>query len=172
MNFFKDKTLSIYLLIWVFIACIQSYFMDLSGEEAYYFLFAENLDWSYMDHPPAVAFFTKIGYLLFKNNLGARLMMIVLNTLTLFLVYKTLEQKKHKVDTWLFIYITASLIAVHAGSFLIKTDVPLIFFEALFFWGYKKYLEKDNVTNVLILIISSAGMLLSKYHGILILFFV
>jgi len=166
----KNKALYLYLAIWFVIGLIQSYFMDLSGEEAYYYLFSERLDWGYMDHPPAVAFFTKIGYTLFQNNLGARLMMTVLNTLTLLLVYKTVETEKK--DPWLFIYISASLIAVHAGSFLIKTDGPLIFFEALFFWAYKKYLEKENTFTISILIVSIAGMLLSKYHGVLIVFFV
>lgn len=166
----QDQVLFIFLSVWLLLGMIQTYFMDLSGEEAYYFLFSQNLDWGYMDHPPMVAFVTKIGYFLANNNLGARLMMTVLSTLTLLFVYRTYD--KNKIDIWLFIYIAISLIGVHAGSFLIKTDVPLIFFEALFFWGYKKYLEKDNTLAIVILTVSIAGMLLSKYHGILIVFFV
>ena len=40
---------------------IIAYFLAPGFDEAYYFLYAEHLDWSYFDHPLAVAFSTGIG---------------------------------------------------------------------------------------------------------------
>jgi hypothetical protein len=57
-----------------------------------------------------------------------------------------------------------------AGSFLIKTDVPLLFFTTVFFYYYREYLKGRVRVGVIALSIAIAGMLLSKYHGILVVF--
>lgn len=163
----KEFILLGFLLLWALGSWMQSYFMDMAGEEAYYWLFSQNPDWGYLDHPPMVAWMTAIGYAIFQDNLGARFMMVVLSTATLYLVYRTLDRK----DPWLFIYCSVGLLAVHAGSFYVKTDVPLIFGEALFFFAYKKYLDRAQAWNMALLSFSIAFMFLSKYHGFLILLF-
>lgn len=162
-----ELVLLIFINLWLLGGWIQSYFMDMAGEEAYYWMFSQNLDWGYLDHPPMVAWMTAIGYAIFPDNLGARLMMVVLNTATLFLVYKTLDRR----NVWLFLACTVGLLAVHAGAFYVKTDVPLIFGEALFFFTYKRFLEKSRPWNIALLSFSIAFMFLSKYHGFLIVLF-
>ena len=94
--------------------------------------------------------------------------MVLLSTGTLYLLYRILEPKNPR----LLITMALGLIAFHAGSFLVKTDVPLIFFEALFLLAYKQYLQNENWKNVLLLGFSIAMMFLSKYHGALVVLFV
>lgn len=54
-----------------------AYFLPAGFDEAYYFLYTQHLDWSYFDHPPAVAWTTGIGIWLtgavtpFTMRLGA-----------------------------------------------------------------------------------------------------
>jgi len=163
----QELVLLLFLNIWLLGGWIQSYFMDLAGEEAYYWMFSQNLDWGYLDHPPMVAWLTAIGYAIFPDNLGARFMMVVLNTLTLYLVYLTIDRR----HVWLYISCVVGLLAVHAGSFYIKTDVPLIFGEALFFFTYKHFLDRARPWNIALLALSIAFMFLSKYHGVLIVLF-
>ena len=57
----------VFLSLWTLVALLQSYFMDLSGEEAYYVLFARSIDLGYLDHPPMVAFATFLGELVLLN---------------------------------------------------------------------------------------------------------
>ena len=164
----QDRLFYLFMFFWTLAACLQSAFMELSGEEAYYWMFAQHLEWGFLDHPPLVAFFTQLGYFWLPNNLGARLFMVFLSTGTLYLLYRTLEPKNARLT----ITIALGLIAFHAGSFLIKTDVPLIFFEALFLFTYKKYLQRDGWREILLLGFSIAMMFLSKYHGALVVILV
>ena len=164
----QDRLFYTFLLLWSLAGFLQSAFMELSGEEAYYWMFAQNLQWGFLDHPPLVAFFTQLGYFWLPNNLGARLFMVLLSTGTLYILYRILEPKNPR----LLITMALGLIAFHAGSFLIKTDVPLIFFEALFLLAYKHYLQSENWKNALLLGFSIAMMFLSKYHGALVVLLV
>ncbi len=152
---------------WLLFALIQSALMPLSGEEAYYWLFSKALDWGYLDHPPAVAFFGRLGYELLENELGVRLFSSLLSVSTLWLIYDLIGRKGLRN----FVFLAGGLLAVHAGSFLVKTDVPLLFFEVLFFWFYKRFLDRNNIWNSLGIAFAIAGMFLSKYHGILVVLF-
>ena len=170
MNFvIKERpgTLIVFLLLWFLAGAVQGAFMPLSGEEAYYWLFSQHLQWGYLDHPPAVAFFAYLGSLFDSTEFGARLFSSLLSTATLALLYDLLGRKHLR----LFIFMTVGLLAVHAGSFLVKTDVPLLFFEVLFFWFYKRYVAHEKWVNILGVSLAVVGMLLSKYHGVLIVFF-
>jgi hypothetical protein len=161
------NTLYVFLVLWFLIGAIQGASMPLSGEEAYYWLFSRNLQWGYLDHPPAVAFFTYLGSFIGAGEFGPRIFFSLLSTATIWFLYDLCGKKNIR----LFLFMVVGLLAVHAGSFLIKTDVPLLFFEVLFFWFYKRYLQRERWQEVLGVSIAIAGMLLSKYHGVLIVFF-
>jgi hypothetical protein len=51
-------------------------------------------------------------------------------------------------------------------------DAPLLFFTALFLFGYKKFLDDQRWTVVLLLSISMAGLVYSKYQAVLVIGFV
>ena len=88
----------VFLSLWTLAALLQSYFMDLSGEEAYYVLFARSIDLGYLDHPPMVAFATYLGELLFQNELGARLLFILMSSCSLYLMYDLVDRKNLKCE--------------------------------------------------------------------------
>ena len=56
-------------------------------------------------------------------------------------------------------------------GFLALPDSPLLLFTVLFFVVYKKFLSKESLINSLLLGLTIAAMLYSKYHGILIILF-
>ena len=119
---------------------VQAIFTNLDGEEAYYAMFAKNLAWGYFDHPPALAFFVRLGMLIFPGDLGPRFMMVVLSTATVWLGSRLLAGKQ----ITLYIAVFAGLVLTQAGSFIVKTDVPLLFFATLFFYLFRLYLNSSN----------------------------
>ncbi len=163
----NERRLWMFLAIWFVAGVVQAIFTNLDGEESYYALFAKHLAWGYFDHPPAVAFFARLGMMLFSGDLGPRFMMVVLSTATLWIGSRLVEDKQIP----LFIATVLGLVLIQAGSFLVKTDVPLLFFATLFFYFYREYLRGRERVGIAILPIAIAGMLLSKYHGLLIVGF-
>src|SRR5688572_84165 len=57
------------------------------------------------------------------------------------------------------------------AGFIAVPDTPLLFFTALFFLCYKRFLENQNWVNTLLLGIVMALLLYSKYHAVLIIIF-
>jgi len=150
---------------WLILSLAQAYFTELFHDEAYYWLYSNNLAWGYFDHPPAIAFFIKAGYLIFQNELGVRLFIIFLNTGTIFLIEKIIRPK----DLTLFYAIIASVVLIHYGSVLAVPDIPLLFFTASFLYLYKLYTTKQSWQLMVLLGLNAGFLLLSKYHGILVI---
>nr|WP_228024773.1 glycosyltransferase family 39 protein [cf. Phormidesmis sp. LEGE 11477] len=169
---------------------IIAYFLPVGFDEAYYFLYTQNLAWSYFDHPPAVAVTTGLGIWLtgIATPLTMRLCALVLFTASLWLLYAT--------GKWLFGPRTgliscaiASLVPLFVLSFgvLAAPDNALIFF-----WSLALYLcarefypqgcslsdsQGDSQRNAysysptaqIVLIAIAIGLAcLSKYHGFII----
>jgi hypothetical protein len=153
---------------WTILALIQSRYTVLLDDEAYYWVYSKFLSWGYFDHPPMVAVLIKIGYALFHNELGVRLLFVLLNVLTLVLIETIIDKK----NIFLFYVIVLSLAVLQVSGFSAVPDTPLIFFTALFFWCYKRFVKDASLQNSFILGLVTAGLLYSKYHAVLIIFFV
>lgn len=160
----KDKKILCgFILLWTIINLVQAGFTELAHDEAYYWTWSLFPDWGFIEHPPLVAFFIKMGSALFGGELGVRLITILSSSLVLYLVYTQLVKR----DIWLYIGIVSSMFLLHIGSFLTAPDSPLFLFTALFFIVFLKYLERDDWKLALILMVLVAAMMYSKYHAIL-----
>jgi hypothetical protein len=166
-------TFLILLLIWFIINLVQAIFTDVTSDEAYYALFGMHLDWGFFDHPPAIALMTKLSSVFFTGNLGIRFMSGLLQLATICLIWKTAglrEPDSRRVI--LFFIIAFSISLFSAYGFIATPDAPLLFFAALFFLAYKKFLEEFSWTSVLLLSVSMAGMVYSKYQAVLVIGFI
>ena len=159
---------------------VIAYFLPVGFDEAYYFLYTQNLEWSYFDHPPAVAITTSLGLWItgaitpFTLRLGA----LGLFTASLWLLYAT--------GKWLFgaqagliSCAIASLTPLFVLSFGILTapDNALIFFWslALYFCAREFFPQGNYPTSqpfrycpsarILLIAIAIGLACLSKYHG-------
>lgn len=157
----------LFLSGWFILNLIQAGTTELIHDEAYYWFFSEDLSLGYFDHPPFIALLIKCGYFFIKNELGVRLFSVVLGTLSIFILEKIIRPD----NKFLFFGIVFSISMFHAGSLVAAPDMPLIFFTATFLFLYQKYLEKDNYILASLLGLNLALLLYSKYHGILIPFF-
>lgn len=154
--------------LWVVLGLLQSYNTELLADEAYYWKYSQDLSWGYFDHPPVVAVMIKIGYSIFQNELGVRLLFFLSSAVFIYLLQLLIQPKK-----LLHFYLSiASVAVVHFLGFLALPDMPLLLFTAAFLYLYKKYLHHDSWATAILIGITATLLLLSKYHGILIIGFV
>lgn len=161
------------LLALVFIVnMIQAGQTNLLYDEAYYWYFARNLDWGYFDHPPMVAAWIAFGQLLFEKALGIRFLAALSYIGTVFLIWKMIDHPDKQKHLKLFFLIVFGLAMFNIYGFFMVPDTPLIFFAALFLYAYKDFLKDENWSATLLMGFSMAGLMYSKYHGLLLIVFI
>ncbi|MBC7746027.1 MAG: glycosyltransferase family 39 protein [Flavobacterium sp.] len=163
------QVLSFFLIFWTALNLLQAGFTGIHPDEAYYWLYSKFLDWGYFDHPPMVAVFIKAGDLISHSTLGLRLLTVLSSTLSAYLLWLIL--KKYHDNVKLFILLFSSILIFHVYGFITTPDSPLLLFVVLFFYVYQRYVQEDKTKWVVLLSLIIAGMLYSKYHGILIVVF-
>lgn len=166
-SFLKKTHRYLFFGAWLLINLIQACTTELFDDEAYYWVYSQYLAWGYFDHPPMIAVLIKAGYEIFQSELGLRLFVVLLNTATIYLISKLIEGRNDK----LFYAISLSVAVGHIGGIIAVPDVPLLFFVALFFLAYKRFIQNTNFVNSVLLALSIALMVYTKYHGFLVVLF-
>ncbi len=161
----------VFLLIFLIINLLQSNYTDLFEDEAYYWVWSKNLAFGYFDHPPLVALWIKIGTFFFNDELGLRFFSTISFSLMLVIIWLTIDHKEKWKYVWLYFLLISSVALLQVFSFVTTPDTPLFLFAAVFLYAYKQFLKDNNWFNTLILGFAMAGLLYSKYHGILIILF-
>ncbi len=123
------------------------------------------MDWGYFHQPPMIAVFIKIGYALFQNELGVRLMTIIASSMGILMLFNLSERKSPTT----FILIFLGFILTHAGVFMAVPDSPLIFFTLVFLVLLRDYLKEDTLLTAVGLGIIAAALMYSKYHAIILI---
>ena len=164
----------IFLILWAVLSLLQARFTPINSDEAYYWMYSRYLAWGYFDHPPMIALMIKIGYFFFKNELGVRLMGILLQLVSFYLIWCMIdsELRKKKENVFLLILIICSLPVFNIFGFIATPDSPLLFFTALFLFVYRKFEQNNTWKYTIILGIVMAVIMYSKYHGALLIIFV
>lgn len=156
-----------FYLLWLLLGLLQAYHTELLADEAYYWKYAQDLQWGYFDHPPVVAAMIKPGYALLQNELGVRLLFVISSGLFIYLLELLVKPQKQL----LFYLSVLSIGAFHMIGFLALPDMPLLLFSTSFLLVYKKYLNSNSWVAAILLAINIALLLLSKYYGILLIAF-
>ena len=177
MNYYKanKKELFIFLLVcWFLVNLLQAIYTEINPDEAYYFLYGKYLAWGYFDHPPVVGLMVHISSWFFNGNLGVRFMTVLLQIPTLILIWLQLDNKKigDNRSVLLYFIISASLVMFIIYGFTTTPDSPLLFFTALFFYAYKKFLLNGDLGFTILISIAMAGLVYSKYQGALVIAFI
>jgi hypothetical protein len=167
-QFIQKNNRLVFYGMWLLLGLMQAGLTELQDDEAYYWVYSRFPDWGYFDHPPMTAILIKMGYAIFPDELGVRLFPLLLNIFSLVLIEKLIDQK----NQFLFYAIALSMAVIQLTGFVAVPDIPLIFFTALFFFCYKRFLADYSFLNSLLLGLSVALLCYSKYHAVLIVFFV
>jgi len=167
-----SKTFFIFLGILLLLNLLQAYFTPLIYDETYYWYYSQNMAWGYFDHPPMVALLAKVSGIFFTGELGVRFVGCLLWAGTLVVLWSLIEHEKKEKFVPLYFLLAFSMVLFNAYGFFTLPDTPLLFFIALFFWLYKRFLKKNSVGIALLLGLSMAALLYSKYHAVLVILFV
>ncbi|GIW86184.1 MAG: glycoside hydrolase [Isosphaeraceae bacterium] len=150
---------------------------DLGHDEAYHLLYTRRPDWSYVDHPPAVAVLAQLGRWLFEpwlgGRLGPRLPFVLLFAVSTLLMAR-LAARVYDARAGLaaaFCLNAAGYFGLAASSFILP-DGPLLFFWLLALDAYLTAVGSDaardgRLAPWVALGLAIGGALLSKYHGLL-----
>ena len=165
------KTLFLLLLLgWFCVNMLQAIFTEIIDDESYYAFWGNHLAWGYYDHPPLVSVMTYISTLLFNGNLSVRFLTVLAQIITLCIIWMLCEEKVPTAKKILLFFIfPASMVMFSVYGFITTPDVPLLLFTALFLLIYQRFLKEESWENTLLLGVSMAGMMYSKYHAVLII---
>jgi hypothetical protein len=165
----SNRPIWYFIICWTILNALQAYTLELHADEAYYWMFAQNLDWGYFYHPPMVALFIKIGDTLLPNELGLRMLTILSNSVAIYLLWLIL--KRYQVSAKWFILLVSGILVFHVYGFTSTPDAPLFFFAVLFYYCYQIYIERDSWIIAFVIGLVVACLLYSKYHGVLLVGF-
>lgn len=117
--------------------------VGLTHDEAYYWLWAQNLALSYFDHPPMVAYFIKGSTLLLGDTpLGIRIFSILLGAVSSLVMYKiSLKMGFSRNLAFLSALLMQATLFIGVGSLIISPDTPLLLFWMLGFY----YVLKSDI---------------------------
>jgi len=148
---------------------LQAGFTGLLKDEAYYAYFAKDMQWGYFDHPPLVALLAIPSNFDGLGILGVRFLSVLSVSFSYWLLYQTLSREaKERVSNGLFSLLLLGLPLVNLYGFLTLPDTGTLLFTSLFLYAYKQFLSGSKYA-VLILGLAMAGLMYSKYTGVLII---
>ncbi len=175
----KSNDSALKTLIWFLIALgalnlLQAFQTPINPDEAYYWMYSKYLAWGYFDHPPMIAIMIRLGDMLFHNELGVRFLVVVSQIGTLWIIWELIneDQQLTKSSLYIFMMLVAILPVFNIYGFIATPDAPLLFFTAVFLLLYNRFLKQENWKNTLLLGVSMACLVYSKYHGALLIIIV
>lgn len=163
-----QKKWNMYILSYFALALIIAPIHILSLDTYYYWDWSRHLALSYFDGAPMVAYFLKIGTLLFGNTLLAiSAVGIVTTAITSVILYKTgrlfLEKEASYIAVLLWLF--SPLVTLDLLN-QITLNTPLTLFWAFTLYFIVRYITLQSSTDLYYIGISIGLMMLSKYSGV------
>jgi hypothetical protein len=148
---------------WFVLNLLQGIFTELFHDEAYYWVFSQNLSLVYFDQMPAVAYWIKAGSSILPGEIGVRFFTVLFCAPMLYGIYKLSGVSNHR---W-FIALTFSLLIVHFGAFLTAPDSVLGATVVVFLFAYRNWVRNLDLKSAIVLAFAAALVCYSKYQGVL-----
>jgi hypothetical protein len=168
-----EKLFFLLLAAWFFVNLLQSVFTEITNDEAYYALWGQHPAFGYFDHPPMIAWLTGFSDLLFDGNLSVRFATVLLQLIALPMLWSLSGNRfGDTAAVWRFFAVSASVVMFSAYGFITTPDVPLLFFSIVFFLVYREFLNRRNWLNTILLALTMAALIYSKYQSGLLLLLV
>jgi len=138
-----NRLVTIWLLA-LAVKLVLAALVPLSADEAYYWFWSRHLQWSYLDHPPFVAWLFFLGEPFYEIGHAARWPAVILGHLTFLVWLKILEPilDDRQRLWWLCLALVSPFIGV--GSLIVTPDIPLLFFWALSLLALLRATETGN----------------------------
>ncbi len=138
--------------------------LELHFDEAYYWYWSKNLQASYYDHPPAVAWFIRAGTALFGDTeLGVRVFGQVSMIAATCLVFDAARRLFSSQAALIAAAGTQATLLFGAGSIVMTPDTPLVLFATIGLWALIRFTLSGNGRWWLVVGAAGGAALLSKY---------
>lgn len=169
---FEDMSKRVYVFCGMILILnmIQAFFTPLADDEAYYWVWSQHLQIGYFDHPPAVAWLIHASDFLFDGEIGVRFFTVIFSALSAFLFWKIVEPRGRYQENLAMVLYLGSLM-IQLFGFVTTPDAPLLFFTFLYLYALKCFMARSTIFYTLLLAVSLAGLMYSKFHGILVIGF-
>lgn len=151
------------LLVKLFLAAV----IPLAADENYYWVWSQNLQLSYFDHPAFIAWLLKLGEPLSIFGSAVRWPGVILGHLTVLVWIQTLKAwcDEERVFIWVLLALFSPLVGF--GSLVMTPDLPVMFFWSLAFFFFQQHLKSPSLRNSLGLGLSLGLGFCAKYHIVL-----
>jgi 4-amino-4-deoxy-L-arabinose transferase-like glycosyltransferase len=154
-------------LISLLIKIILGTWLPFSADEAYYWVWGHQPQWSYFDHPAMVGWLFWLGSHLDFGGQSSRWPAILLAHLALLVWYQILKPylSEQKLIYWLMFVLLSPLWGW--GSIVITPDAPLMFFWSLAIWFFLRALNSRSLSDYFLLGAALGLGFCTKYHIVL-----
>lgn len=178
----SNKQIYIFFLATLIAKLVLSFFVPILPDEAYYWVWAKNLSWSYFDHPPMIAWLLAISNFLNLTGSFVRWPGIILAHGMFYIWYKIYLQHKQEASTNLRIglpmneikdrlYLFLLIFFLHPfigfGLIVLTPDLVYLFFSSLAIYYYLKIQKNTKNYDVVKLGLFLGLAFTSKYHAVL-----
>jgi hypothetical protein len=160
-----SKAFKFTLLATLAIKLLLAWLLPLSGDEAYFVIWARHPDFGYYDHPPMVGWFLHLMLYLGSTEVVLRLPSILTSILIgfgIFRLLKPLDENKAALIAMLFLLSPINILNV-----LVTTDTPLILFAFLSMAALYKALQRNQPGWYALSGVFFGLAFLSKYFAVL-----
>lgn len=166
---FKKTVIVLYVLFMITSAFFSIPAHDLHPDEAHYWVWAQNLDWSYYDNAPMVAYVVRIFTAIFgKNQIAMRLPAWLGYCFIIGLAYFFGKRVFGNQRTGIIAAILVAAIPIYQGAMLITSDVTNVLFSALTIVFAYFAIEENRKLSWLWAGIFFGLAIVSKYQAVLI----
>ena len=160
---------SAYILIFALaiLATIYNGVLPLHGDEAYYWMWSHDLQLSYYDHPPMIAYLIYFTNFISQAEWGVRLVSVFAITVSLIYVFKLTTLISDEKTALNAVIIFSSVLLTHAGYIFATPDAPLILFWTLSLYYSYKAIFYGSLKDYILTGLFVGAMMISKYSAIM-----
>ncbi len=162
------KVLVLFILV-VFIQLMFNQNLQLHYDEAYYWVWSKNLQLSYYDHPPMIAYLIHLTTLASDKEFFIRLTGIICSSLTIIMMYLTARRLFNQKTADITVILALAWPLLEGNFFITTIDCPLLLFWSIAVYFLARGLVNQERTYLYLAGIAIGLDLLSKYTAILIL---
>lgn len=157
------------VVVFTALRLITAAMLDLRSDEAYYWTWTQQSPLSFLDQPPMVAWFERLGQLLFGNTpLGARFAQILALPLIELLLTDIARRRTGQWNAALFVVLAMECTLNYAlFSIVVEPSTPLLLFTSLLLWSLVRLDETMDRRWWLLVGVAGGLALLSKYIVVL-----
>ncbi len=159
------------LLAFMVLKLALVWFVPLTGDEAYFIVWGQDLSLGYYDHPPAVGWLLYLLSGIADNIVVYRSFAFFAAIAISYLLYQTLRLHPNVEQITAFYVAMAFLVSPISLMFVVTAnDTVLVFFSVLGFFYYAKTLAQPTIINALLAGLFLGLAFLSKYFAVFMLF--